>query len=180
MAVAVAAAVALSVSACSGSDAPHSTEGACPESSVRTAHPHGAGDGVGANVRSGDLSLTLTRVFVTSAYLLTDDDVHAQVGCKFVEVSAQGRNEGIAPIAVMCGHRIATSVVTADGRRYGPSPGMDRITGNPTCADRIGAGAGFSATWVFSVPEGARVTRFELRDRGHAPSGTAVRPGGDV
>jgi hypothetical protein len=151
-------------------------EGACPESTQPAPRPRGAGDGVGATIRSGDVSLAITRVFEASAYLMAEDDAHAQAGCTFFEVSATGRNEGGGPLELMCGRRVAATVVTADGIRYGPVPKVGTVLGNPGCGNPIAASGDFAATWIFSVPSDVRVRRFELRDGRAASAGVAVRP----
>ncbi len=162
----VIAALSVVLTACgSGEDAnPHATEGSCPVPAGSGGRPKISGNAVGEEFRSADVSLTVTRTHTSSAYLLKNDDVHAQEDCEFVEISTTGRNDGTASIRLTCGDQVRTSLVDSSGRRYAPVGQLDQLLGNPGCRDRIDPGMGFEMTWIYAVPASARVVAFEFRD----------------
>lgn len=152
------------------------------EDELRRAHPNGdsptrtlaeEAHREGGSFRHLGAVLTLLDVRSQQSILLRNlwdsgdgllQEQGAGTGARFVLVATRVLNDAKKSMDLTCGLAIQTFLIDERDRMFDPIPHLDEFEGNPECNFALQPGFEHDMTWIFRVPEAARIRAFQFED----------------
>lgn len=132
--------------------APRTTEYKAPEGSV------------GQPVTNSGVKLTVTAATVLTAVPREDGDVPARAGAKIIRVDTTVENVGQQSMDLTCGYPVTNKIYDSEKRQFDTVDSLYEIPGNPGCNDGLQPGFSSSMSYVYEVPETAKIEYFGFAD----------------
>lgn len=132
--------------------------------SPRTTQYKSAEGVLGQPVTNGGVTLTVTAVTVLPAVPREDGDVPARIGAKVIRVDTTVENVGQKSMDLTCGYPVTNKIWDSEKRQFDAVESSYEIPGNPGCNDGLQPGFSSPMTYVYEVPEAAKVEFFGFAD----------------